>query len=711
MCRQSVVSIAAAGAIALCLATCASAEGDWFALVIGIDGYQALGTLTTCRNDAKALARVLIENAGYSESRVILLTDDASEPQNRPTLATVRRRTSQVADLARPGDAVLFYFSGHGITRDNQGYLVPIDGDAKNAVALSWVRETLLSSRAESRFLILDACHAGSAAKGVSGIAPSLVAESGMAMMLSSAADQVSYPDKSGKNSVFSGYLVEGLSGAADADADRSVTLAELFSFVERSMIDWSIASGKTQLPIMWGDGDRTTPLARVLTPPSSVARPRASYSGSHLIDPATYDEIVEHILTKYVDKIALDTSKRPDVRALTDQLDLHSAYIDAEQLKAFDESAEGESSGIGIEISLDEGWLTVISPIPGGPAIEAGVRSGDRIVEIEGVTTEGMTPEDAVDHLRGPKGTKVTIKILHLSGESEVVTIVRDDITIASISGVKHLPDGRWDYMVDEAARIGYVRLRVFQKNTPEQLDKAVNQLLAKGMRGLVLDLRFNPGGLLETALAVADRFLDDGVIVSVRGRAISARFHRATRANTFEHFNLVVLVNDWSASASEIVAGAIQDHNRGLLLGTRTFGKGSVQALINLDHGNAGALKLTIAKYYTPSGRSIHRDRRWRRVPGSASRWSEASEVEVTGDSEEGGLEPTIEVPISRKDQVKLQQWWSEANRPHERPAHPQPAGTGGEEKGEEEQPFVDKQLEEAILILKAYDVLSGT
>ena len=422
-------------------------------------------------------------------------------------------------------------------------------------------------------------------------------------------------------------------------------------------------------------------------------------------------DDVVREIKEKYVDEVDNDELFRGAIDGMMKVLDPHSAYIDAEQLKAFDESAEGEFSGIGIEISLDEGWLTVISPIPGGPAIKAGMRSGDRIVEIEGVTTEGMTPEDAVEKLRGAKGTKVTMTIVHLSGESAEVTIVRDDITIPSISGVKHLPDGEWDYMVDEKARIGYVRLRVFQKNTPEQLDKAINQLLAQGMRGLVLDLRFNPGGLLETAVAVTNRFLDEGVIVSTKGRASPARFHRASRGNTFEHFNLIILVNDWSASASEIVAGAIQDHNRGLLLGTRTFGKGSVQALINLEHGNAGALKLTIAKYYTPSGRSIHRDRPWRRLPSSASRPSEPSEVEVTGDSEEGGLEPTIEVPMSREEQVRLQHSWSDANRSYEKPPESQPAEAEGEEKkGEEEEPFVDKQLEQAILILKGYDVLSG-
>ena len=419
-------------------------------------------------------------------------------------------------------------------------------------------------------------------------------------------------------------------------------------------------------------------------------------------------DDVVREIKEKYVEDVDNDELFRGAIDGMMKALDPHSVYIDADQLKEFDVSAAGKFSGIGIEISLDEGWLTVIAPIPGGPAIQVGVRSGDRIVEIEGKTTEGMTTMDAVKVLRGAKGTKVTMTVLHLSGQSEEITIIRDDIKIPSVSGVKHLPDGEWDYMADAEAKIGYVRLSAFQKNTPEQLDKAVNTLLAQGMRGLVLDLRFNPGGLLETAVAVSNLFLDEGVIVSTRGRTSPSRKHQATRRNTFEHFNLVILVNGWSASASEIVAGAIQDHNRGLLLGTRTYGKGSVQALINLDHGNAGALKLTIAKYYTPSGRSIHRNRRMRRQspfqPGSPDPENDVEE------EEEGGLEPTIEVPMSREDQLMLQRSWSEANRSYEKPPESQPAASeGAEEEVEEEEPFVDRQLEQAIVVLKGYDVLS--
>ncbi|HUT57522.1 MAG TPA: caspase family protein [Phycisphaerae bacterium] len=255
------------------------AEGERFAVVIGIDEYQALGKLTVCRNDARVLARVLIETGGYAEGRVVLMTDDATEPQNRPTLATMKRRIEQVAGLAGKDDTVLVYFSGHGITKDGQGYLVPMDGDADSAIPLASVREALAKSKAASKVLILDACHAGSAVKGVGGIAPSLVADvPGLVMLLSSAADQVSYPDENGTRSVFSKYLAEGLSGAADGDADETVTVAELGAFVNRSMKNWSLATGKTQTPFFYPERLPALVVTRVIKrvpPPPLLPPPR----------------------------------------------------------------------------------------------------------------------------------------------------------------------------------------------------------------------------------------------------------------------------------------------------------------------------------------------------------------------------------------------------------------------------------------------------
>ena len=444
--------------------------------------------------------------------------------------------------------------------------------------------------------------------------------------------------------------------------------------------------------------------------------------------------DVVMNVKQRYVDEVSDEELFQGAIDGMMKVLDPHSVYVSPENLKEFDIGTRGKFSGIGIEISLDDGWLTVISPIPDGPASKAGVRAGDKIIEIEGESTEDMSILDAVKQLRGQKGTKVTITVLHMDSTApEEVTIVRDDIKVPSVAGVKHLPDGDWDFMFDKEAKIGYIRLSAFQENTIDQLDTAINKLLAQGMKGLVLDLRYNPGGLLEAAVAIADRFLDGGTIVSTRGRSSPTRVHKAHKHGTYEHFNLVVLVNEWSASASEILAGAIQDNHRGLLLGTRTFGKGSVQALINLDDGDSGALKLTVAKYYTPSGKLIHRNRSTRRLPGEkrpskkkvddedeeeddsedegeedGTEEDEGEEIEVEVDEEEeGGLKPTIIIPMPREDQVRLQRSWSEANRSYEKLPTSQPADE--EPTAEEEPPFVDAQLQQAITILKGYDALS--
>ena len=250
----------------------AAPAGKRWAVVIGIDDYQDLGKLTTARNDAKALAQTLIENGGYAENRVILLTDDAAESQNRPTMATLRKRIENTAAMTEAADTLFVFFSGHGIVSDGKGYLVPMDGDPKNAVSLDWVKDTLAKAKASSKVLILDACHAGSAAKGVGGIAPSLLAgTTNLVMLLSSAADQVSYPDEESGQSVFTRHLVAGLAGAADADGDKAVTVAELHAFVKRSMKDWCVASKKTQTPVVLPEA----PPALVLTHCRPGARPR----------------------------------------------------------------------------------------------------------------------------------------------------------------------------------------------------------------------------------------------------------------------------------------------------------------------------------------------------------------------------------------------------------------------------------------------------
>ena len=260
----------------MCFVPFASAGERW-ALLIGVNGYQALGTLEYCVADARALGEVLVRAGGYPASHVVTLTDDADTPAGLPTLANVRRRTKQIAELAQPADTVFVFFSGHGVTRAGEGFLVPLDGDAETAVSLAWVRDQLRSSRAARKVLVLDACHAGSAAKGVSGIVPELASGSGLVMLLSSGRDQVSYPDEGQQHSVFTRQLLEGLSGKA-AGGDKDVTAEELFAYVSKQLREWSFQSGKTQTPVLVGDGAAELVLVTVsatpVLPPSSRQGP-----------------------------------------------------------------------------------------------------------------------------------------------------------------------------------------------------------------------------------------------------------------------------------------------------------------------------------------------------------------------------------------------------------------------------------------------------
>ena len=248
--------------ISLWLGQTVAADGQRWALLIGIDGYQALGKLQYCAADARALGEVLVQRCGYDASRVVTLTDAAKTPDTWPTLANIRRRVTQISTFAERDDSVFIFFSGHGITKAGEGYLVPIDGDVQNAIALVWVKEQLNSSKAAHKILTLDACHAGAAAKGVSGIVPTLATGTGLLMLLSSAKDQVSYPDETLGHSVFSYHLLQGLAGKA-AGADRELTAGELFAYVERELKAWSFRSGKMQLPVLFGSAARDMTLAR----------------------------------------------------------------------------------------------------------------------------------------------------------------------------------------------------------------------------------------------------------------------------------------------------------------------------------------------------------------------------------------------------------------------------------------------------------------
>ena len=224
-------------------------------------------------------------------------------------------------------------------------------------------------------------------------------------------------------------------------------------------------------------------------------------------------------------------------------------------------------------------------------------------------MTTRNMSWEEASKKLGGPAGSKVTLEVRHeLSGLIEELTILRDTVHVYSVKGFVRKQDGNWDYLIDPKEGIGYIRITSFMTNTAEELDQAYRDLLQQGVRAVILDLRFDPGGLLTTAVEVANRFLDDGVIVSTRGRYQEEMVWKATTDSKYKPVPVAVLVNRYTASAAEILSGALRDHQRATIIGERTYGKGSVQTLVPLENGY-GAIKLTTAYYYLPSGRCIHR------------------------------------------------------------------------------------------------------
>jgi carboxyl-terminal processing protease len=309
------------------------------------------------------------------------------------------------------------------------------------------------------------------------------------------------------------------------------------------------------------------------------------------------FTEILSLVQSNYVDDVNSKELIYGAIKGMLESLDPHSAFMPPEAFQEMQVETHGSFGGLGIEITVKDRALTVVAPIEGTPADRAGIQPGDRIVKIEGQVTKDMTLMDAVRKLRGPKGSKVTVSILREgSPEPMDVTLVREVIEVKSIRS-KELGDG-----------IYYIRITSFQERTAKDLEAALERANKANTTALVLDLRNDPGGLLNQAVAVSDMFLDKGqLIVYTQGRIKNQdlRF-TAEHSNGLPKLPMVVLVNGGSASASEIVAGALQDWKRAVILGTKTFGKGSVQTVVPLSDGSG--LRLTTAKYFTPRGRSIH-------------------------------------------------------------------------------------------------------
>src|SRR5512136_837913 len=366
-------------------------------------------------------------------------------------------------------------------------------------------------------------------------------------------------------------------------------------------------------------------------------------------------------------------------IKGMLETLDPHSAFMPPNMYKEMQEETKGRFEGLGIEITMKDGILTVVSPIEDTPAFKAGIMAGDQIIKIEGDSTKNFTLMDSVKRLRGPRGSKVTITIMREGfAKPKEFTLVRDVIPVRS---VRH-------ELLDK--NYGYIRISQFQEKTDREFQKTMKALDEESkatLKGLILHLRNNPGGLLDHAVKISDRFIDSGLIVSVEGRKEDQKIKfYAHPDGQLSRYPLVVLVNGGSASGAEIVAGAIQDHGRGILLGTHTFGKGSVQTIIPLKDGSG--LRLTTARYYTPNGRSIQAKGI---VPDFIVKPARPEE-------EKEGVAPKL--PSEKDLERHLIDVEKGAPKEKDKPK---------KEEGKEKKP-VDNQLDRALELLKSWDVFKN-
>ena len=337
--------------------------------------------------------------------------------------------------------------------------------------------------------------------------------------------------------------------------------------------------------------GSTTLLLASTFLTPAMAAESKETYRLMEL-----FATVFEKVRAEYVEPVKDDELIEAALNGMLTSLDPHSSYLNAKSAKDMEVNTKGEFGGLGIEVTMENGWVKVVSPIDDTPAFRAGLQPGDFITHLDGEPVQGLTLSEAVDRMRGMVNTDIKLTIRRNGTAPFDVKLTR---AVIKIQTVRSHAEGK----------IGYVRITQFSATTDTDLRKHVDQLkkdIGKELGGFVIDLRNNPGGLLDQAIAVSDDFLEKGEVVSTRSRkSEDTQRYNARPGDITGGLPLVVLVNDGSASASEIVAGALQDHRRALVLGTRSFGKGSVQTLMPL--GQYGSMRLTTARYYTPSGRSI--------------------------------------------------------------------------------------------------------
>lgn len=347
----------------------------------------------------------------------------------------------------------------------------------------------------------------------------------------------------------------------------------------------------------------------------AEVAQEEQKDNGEYYELMKVFVDTFEQIDQNYVTEVEKRQLVEAAIRGMLSELDPYSNYISPEDLDRFDQDINQEFGGIGIQVHFDTArrQIVVVSPLPGTPAYRAGIRAGDRIVEIEGEPVADFKLGDelntAVKLMKGRPGELVSLGVLREGAmEPENIDVERAIIKISTVMGDFYKADGTSEFFVDQDNKIAYVRLTHFSANSAKEMRRTLRDLEKQGMKGLVLDLRYNPGGLLAAAVEIADMFIESGKIVSTKGKMTPEQTWRARRAGTFSNFPMAVLVNRYSASASEILSACLQDHDRAVVVGERTWGKGSVQNIIELE-GGSSALKLTTASYHRPSGENIHR------------------------------------------------------------------------------------------------------
>jgi len=405
--------------------------------------------------------------------------------------------------------------------------------------------------------------------------------------------------------------------------------------------------------------------------------------TGLPLNELRNFSDIFARIKTDYVESVEDKTLLENAIRGMLTGLDPHSTYLSPDEYKELKIGTTGKFGGLGIQVGMEDGFVKVISPIDDTPAFRAGLESGDLIIRLNDKSVKGMTLNDAVKIMRGDPGTDIKLTVIRVGADKPLpFTVTRDIISVKSVKSRILEPD------------YGYIRISNFQSKTARDLVSEVSKLKKKNkneLKGLVLDLRNNPGGVLSAAADVSDAFIDDGKLVFTRGRIENSEFEfNAKPGDIMNGLPLVVLINGGSASASEIVAGALQDHNRAVVMGSKSFGKGSVQTIQELRSG--GAVKITTARYFTPNGRSIQGE----------------------------GITPDIVLEkyeiADKKEDSSLRIKESDLNHSISNPTKSQEAIKKAEEEGkkeEEKNPKIkaseDFQLYEALLLLKGLNILN--